>query len=155
MEGPSKYTWIRRRLGRGGAINNSPSLDLIKPVVSWTDSAYCLGCLTAITPRVDSCSILTESTMMKGFLRSVLGLATLASAISSQYADDLRSRRAVSDQCTAPEGTGSCQHTSDCPGISYPTGLCPNDPTDVQVRLCELLLWSFSPDFPRHSAAWR
>ena len=47
-------------------------------------------------------------------------------AVSTVYA-------AVGDSCTAPEGTGSCQATGDCKGISYPENLCPNDPADVQV----------------------
>lgn len=45
--------------------------------------------------------------------------------------------RAVGDKCEAPEGSGDCRNTSKCKGISYPAGLCPKDPTDVQV--------SFSP----------
>jgi hypothetical protein len=72
--------------------------------------------------------------MMKGRL-CLLGLVTFAFAIPSQYEDDLIFRRAVNDQCKAPEGTGSCQNTANCPGISYPAGLCPKDPTDVQVRV--------------------
>ncbi|KAI9798409.1 MAG: hypothetical protein M1833_004803 [Piccolia ochrophora] len=40
--------------------------------------------------------------------------------------------RSVGDSCKAPEGKGTCQNTSKCKGISYPTGLCPNDPNDVQ-----------------------
>jgi hypothetical protein len=52
--------------------------------------------------------------------------------------------RAVGDTCKAPEGTGACKHTADCPGISYPTNLCPRDPDDVQVCLSiDLLLDSF------------
>ena len=43
-------------------------------------------------------------------------------------------RRAIGDSCKAPEGSGSCLKTSSCKGISYPTGLCPKDPKDVQVR---------------------
>jgi hypothetical protein len=74
--------------------------------------------------------------MMKGILACVLGLATLALAIPSEYEDDLIFRRAVNDQCKAPEGTGSCQKTANCLGISYPTGLCPKDPKDVQVWPC-------------------
>ena len=41
--------------------------------------------------------------------------------------------RAVGDHCSASEGTGSCQKTSACKGISYPQALCPKDPDDVQV----------------------
>lgn len=44
-------------------------------------------------------------------------------------------RRAIGNTCDAPEGSGTCETTSKCRGISYPTGLCPNDPTDVQVGL--------------------
>ncbi|KAF7514080.1 hypothetical protein GJ744_004405 [Endocarpon pusillum] len=69
---------------------------------------------------------------MKTIILSVLGLAVVTSAIPSDYEDDLIFRRAVNDQCKAPEGTGSCQKTSNCAGISYPTGLCPKDPADVQ-----------------------
>ena len=69
---------------------------------------------------------------VKVFLLS-LALPSLVSTIPSQYEADPILRRAVDDQCKAPEGTGTCQHTSKCPGISYPTGLCPKDPDDVQV----------------------
>lgn len=72
--------------------------------------------------------------MMKASLFSAIALATLASAIPSLYGDDTILRRAVGDQCRAPLGTGSCQHTTKCPGISYPNNLCPHDPDDVQVR---------------------
>ena len=47
--------------------------------------------------------------------------------------------RAVGDSCRAKEGSGSCQNTSNCKGISYPIGLCPYDPDDVQVRPHPLL----------------
>ncbi|KAF2820280.1 hypothetical protein CC86DRAFT_387318 [Ophiobolus disseminans] len=40
--------------------------------------------------------------------------------------------RAVGDTCRASEGSGKCLNTSDCKGISYPTGLCPRDPSNVQ-----------------------
>jgi Prokaryotic phospholipase A2 len=69
---------------------------------------------------------------MKGFILSVLGLATVVSAIPSQYEGDLTISRAVNSQCKAPEGSGSCQKTANCQGISYPAGFCPKDPTDVQ-----------------------
>ena len=86
---------------------------------------------------------------MKAFLLfGTLGLATFTSAITAEYEDDLLySRavneyeddllfsRAVNDKCKAPLGRGTCQHTANCPGVSYPTGLCPKDPKDVQVRL--------------------
>ena len=55
-----------------------------------------------------------------------------AAAMPSEY-DVPLVRRAVGDRCTAPEGTGSCQHTAACAGISYPQALCPRDPNDVQV----------------------
>lgn len=80
--------------------------------------------------------LFVESSMMKGFLACVLGLAAFASAIPSEYEDDPIFRRAVNDQCKAPGGTGACQKTANCPGISYPTGLCPRDPKDVQVGIC-------------------
>src|ERR1700733_10780527 len=57
--------------------------------------------------------------------------------------------RALGDTCKAPEGTGSCKHTADCPGISYPTNLCPKDPNDVQVRLqCHRELSTFRKLMP-------
>ncbi|PWW77888.1 hypothetical protein C7212DRAFT_276922 [Tuber magnatum] len=40
--------------------------------------------------------------------------------------------RAVGDKCTGPEGSGTCQSTSKCNGISYPQPYCPNDPNDIQ-----------------------
>ncbi|KAL1954946.1 hypothetical protein VTO42DRAFT_404 [Malbranchea cinnamomea] len=46
-------------------------------------------------------------------------------AVGSVYA-------AVGDSCTAPEGKGTCQSTSNCKGISYSESLCPNDPVDIQ-----------------------
>ena len=71
---------------------------------------------------------------MKAFLLfCALGLVTLTSAITSDYEDDLIFSRAVNSQCKAPLGRGTCQHTANCPGVSYPTGLCPKDPKDVQV----------------------
>jgi hypothetical protein len=73
--------------------------------------------------------------MMKTFILYALGLATFGSAIPPQSDDDRVFRRAVNDQCQAPLGTGSCQHKSQCPGISYPTNLCPKGPDDVQVHL--------------------
>jgi hypothetical protein len=87
-----------------------------------------------------SASLLVKSPIMKGFLLYLVGLSSFASAIPSQYEDDLIFRRAINGQCKAPEGTGSCQSTSNCPGISYPTGLCPKDPKDVQVRLCHIYM---------------
>jgi hypothetical protein len=75
---------------------------------------------------------------MKAFFLCVLGLATRAATIPSEYDNDPIFRRAVNDQCKAPEGTGSCLNTSNCPGISYPTNLCPKDPNDVQVRICHV-----------------
>lgn len=72
---------------------------------------------------------------MKASLLSAIALASLASAMPSPYwGDDSILRRAVGDKCNAPLGTGACQATSRCPGISYPTNLCPRDPDDVQVR---------------------
>lgn len=71
---------------------------------------------------------------MKVFLLfCALGLATFASAITPDYEDDLIFSRAVNSKCKAPLGRGTCQHTANCPGVSYPTGICPNDPKDVQV----------------------
>lgn len=70
------------------------------------------------------------------FLAAIGGLVPFAFAVPSQLYEDynLRFRRAIGDQCQAPDGTGTCQSTSECAGISYPTNLCPNDPKDVQVR---------------------
>ena len=86
---------------------------------------------------------------MKASLLSAIAVITLASAIPSPYGDNPILRRAVGDQCRAPLGTGSCQKTSKCAGISYPTNLCPNDPNDVQVRisirfLCPIILPNFA-----------
>ena len=69
-------------------------------------------------------------------LTRVLSLALVALspvlAIPSEFDASLFSR-AVGDQCSAPEGKGSCQKTSSCKGISYSQPLCPKDPNDVQV----------------------
>ena len=73
---------------------------------------------------------------MKNTLNLVLaGLA--ASAFGAPSQTDARNilRRATGDTCKAPEGSGTCETTSKCSGISYPTGLCPEDPADIQVRL--------------------
>ena len=78
---------------------------------------------------------------MKNTLALVLaGLSVLTLAAPGQ--SSLRSilRREIGDTCNAPEGSGTCETTSKCRGISYPTGLCPNDPTDVQVGLWALKL---------------
>ena len=43
--------------------------------------------------------------------------------------------RSVGGSCSTPDGSGTCQHTSDCKGWSIPgplPGYCPNDPDDVQ-----------------------
>lgn len=73
---------------------------------------------------------------MKAFLLfCTLGLTTLASAVTAAYDDDLLFTRAINSKCKAPLGRGTCQHTANCPGVSYPTGLCPKDPKDVQVCL--------------------
>jgi hypothetical protein len=65
-----------------------------------------------------------------------LSLISTLLALSSTYASPVEDifGRSVGGSCKAPEGRGSCQNTSNCKGISYPTGLCPNDPNDVQVR---------------------
>lgn len=68
-------------------------------------------------------------------------LSTLIVAFDLAYAAPAKSEwelaslfpRKTGDFCNALEGNGSCQATSDCKGISYPTGLCPDDPADVQV----------------------
>lgn len=73
---------------------------------------------------------------MKSSLLLITGIASLGLAIPSVMDDQMGTifARAVGDKCTAPQGSGSCQKTSNCKGISYPTGLCPKDPKDVQVR---------------------
>jgi len=87
---------------------------------------------------------------MKEILACVLGLATLGLTIPSEYEDDLIFRRAIDGQCKAAEGTGSCQNTANCPGMSYPTGLCPKDPKDVQVWPCHRTrFYRISADFPK------
>jgi hypothetical protein len=43
--------------------------------------------------------------------------------------------RAIGDKCQGTEGSGTCQTTSNCRGISYPQPFCPNDPDDVQVSV--------------------
>lgn len=72
------------------------------------------------------------------FLLLSLAIPALAAPApgSSESSLDLTTifERAVGDKCKAPEGSGSCQNKAKCNGISYPTGLCPKDPTDVQVR---------------------
>lgn len=78
------------------------------------------------------------------FLLCALGLATIASAIPADFEDDLLFSRAVNGKCKAPLGTGTCQHTAKCPGVSYPTGLCPKDPKDVQVRLSYPSMFQFA-----------
>lgn len=85
-----------------------------------------------------------KPTMKAYFLVCAFGLATLATAIPSEYEDDLVFRRAVNDKCKAPTGTGSCQRTANCPGISYPTNLCPKDPNNVQVRFIPPISFSRS-----------
>lgn len=67
---------------------------------------------------------------------SQLSFISALLALSSTYASPVEDifGRSVGSSCKAPEGSGSCQNTSNCMGISYPTGLCPNDPNDVQVR---------------------
>ena len=67
-------------------------------------------------------------------LCAALVAAALTFALPSEY-DVQLFPRAVGDQCKAPEGTGSCQHTAACKGISYPQALCPKDPDDVQVLI--------------------
>jgi len=66
---------------------------------------------------------------------SLLILPVLAAAVPTLQSRQLGAlfERAVGDTCKAPAGSGTCRATSNCPGISYPTGLCPNDPADVQV----------------------
>ncbi|MCJ1365991.1 hypothetical protein MMC16_005116 [Acarospora aff. strigata] len=65
---------------------------------------------------------------MTAKLLLVFGLCAFAFAAPPHALFD----RALGDSCKAPEGTGSCRNTSACKGISYPTGLCPKDPKDVQ-----------------------
>lgn len=65
-----------------------------------------------------------------------IGLAAPAPAPANSASSlELKSviERAVGDKCRAPEGSGDCRNTGKCKGISYPTGLCPKDPKDVQV----------------------
>jgi hypothetical protein len=66
-----------------------------------------------------------------GFALTPLVLAAPAAELQLRNIFD----RAVGDTCTAPEGKGSCKNTSNCKGISYPTGLCPKDGTEIQVSL--------------------
>jgi len=61
-----------------------------------------------------------------------MALAIAVTATSALDLDNTISNRAIGDSCSAPEGKGSCQNTSNCKGISYPQNLCPRDPGDVQ-----------------------
>lgn len=73
------------------------------------------------------------------FLSTLIVAFDLASAAPAKSEWELASLfpRKTGDFCNALEGNGSCQATSDCKGISYPTGLCPDDPADVQVYALE------------------
>lgn len=84
---------------------------------------------------------------MKAFLLCALGLAAFATATPSVYELDQVFRRALNDECNAPLGKGTCQPTSECPGISYPTKLCPNDPSDVQVSVLRQCIFQVLADF--------
>ncbi|KAG0138828.1 hypothetical protein HOY82DRAFT_5905 [Tuber indicum] len=67
---------------------------------------------------------------MKSFGAFTL-ILSLAAAAGASPVEQLFGR-AVGDRCSGPEGTGTCQSTSKCNGISYPQSLCPNDPDDIQ-----------------------
>lgn len=71
---------------------------------------------------------------MKASLLLVSGIASVALAIPSLTGDQVKAifARAPGDACKAPEGSGTCQATAKCKGISYPANLCPKDPDDVQ-----------------------
>lgn len=68
---------------------------------------------------------------MLSFLKS-LTLITIAGVVLGNPVEEIFGR-AVDNSCKAPLGSGTCKHTKDCLGVSYPTGLCPKDPDDVQV----------------------
>ncbi|KAK5130706.1 hypothetical protein LTR08_001736 [Meristemomyces frigidus] len=69
---------------------------------------------------------------MKAIAALAFALAGLCLGAPALYETSLASPQAVGNWCKAPLGEGSCQHTRNCKGISYPTGLCPKDATDVQ-----------------------
>ena len=84
--------------------------------------------------------------LLQYLLAAVVGLGAV-SAVPSNL-DAVLFARAIGDQCSAPEGKGSCQTTSACKGISYPQPLCPKDPDNVQVGhsrgrkgLLHILFW--------------
>ena len=74
---------------------------------------------------------------MKIFWSSLLGLAAMVSSMPSQHQNGTILDGATNNKCSAPEGDGVCQDITNCKGISYPSNLCPYDPTNVQVRACE------------------
>lgn len=60
---------------------------------------------------------------------------TLCSAFNVDRESSSLLARAIGSSCRAPLGRGSCQHTSNCRGISYVEPYCPYDPEDVQCCL--------------------
>ena len=88
---------------------------------------------------------------MKTSILYVLSFSAWSIAIPTQSERELDTlfARAVGDSCKANEGTGSCQNTANCKGISYPTGLCPKDPADIQVKkpYARLLLCKHDADY--------
>ncbi|KAF2100284.1 hypothetical protein NA57DRAFT_54376 [Rhizodiscina lignyota] len=74
---------------------------------------------------------------MFSFFKSLTLFVLTSSALGNPVEDIFG--RAVGDSCKAPLGSGTCKHTKDCVGVSYPTNLCPKDPDDVQccyVKSC-------------------
>ncbi|CAI6334329.1 unnamed protein product [Periconia digitata] len=67
-------------------------------------------------------------------MRNVIFLLASAIAFTGVSASPTEAifGRHVGDSCKGGEGSGTCQATSKCNGISYPLGYCPNDPVDVQ-----------------------
>jgi hypothetical protein len=88
---------------------------------------------------------------------TILLTSTLAFLSANAIPTELIFGRSVGDICRGDEGTGTCQSTSSCKGISYPKGCkvtpilyprtvyadlcidCPEDPYDIQVRIPCLL----------------
>jgi hypothetical protein len=72
-------------------------------------------------------------------------------------------QRAVGDRCGAPESPGDSRSTKKCKGISYLTGLCPQDRTDVQLSIprtrvgsrLDVSLWRMSNIDCLFTAVWR
>ncbi|KAF2470214.1 uncharacterized protein BDR25DRAFT_304149 [Lindgomyces ingoldianus] len=60
--------------------------------------------------------------------------------------------RAIGDYCSAPEGVGTCQKTSNCNGIAYPNGYCPHDPVDVQCCVPIKCSAPYTSSLCRHTA---